>query len=101
MARLHRYRIGIPPELSEIRTQPWLSEVSLTCDPYHHRGPIFNCHNSCACVTPVPTVFNPPAIHKCSLFKHIELPLFTHVGKFTDNVHSPSAYLNRLCSCPM
>ena len=64
MARLHRYRIGIPPELSEIRTQPWLSEVSLTCDPYHHRGPIFNCHNSCACVTPVPTVFNPPAIHQ-------------------------------------
>ena len=28
-------------ELSEIRTQPWLSEGSLTCDPYHHRGPIF------------------------------------------------------------
>ena len=26
---------------SEIRTQPWLSEGSLTCDPYHHRGPIF------------------------------------------------------------
>ena len=33
--------IGIPRELSEIRTQPWLSEGSLTCDPYHHRGPIF------------------------------------------------------------
>ena len=28
-------------ELSEIRTQPWLSERSLTCDPCHHRGPIF------------------------------------------------------------
>ena len=41
MARLDRYRIGIPLELSEIRTQPWLSEGSLTCDPYHHRGPIF------------------------------------------------------------
>ena len=40
MARLDRYRIGIPRELSEIRTQPWLSEGSLTCDPYHHRGPI-------------------------------------------------------------
>ena len=40
-ARLDRYRIGIPRELSEIRTQPWLSEGSLTCDPYHHRGPIF------------------------------------------------------------
>ena len=39
--RLDRYRIGIPRELSEIRTQPWLSEGSLTCDPYHHRGPIF------------------------------------------------------------
>ena len=39
--RLDRYRIGIPRELSEIRTQPWLSEVSLTCDPCHHRGPIF------------------------------------------------------------
>ena len=39
MARLDRYRIGIPRELSEIRTQPWLSEGSLTCDPYHHRGP--------------------------------------------------------------
>ena len=35
MARLDRYRIGIPRELSEIRTQPWLSEGSLTCDPYH------------------------------------------------------------------
>ena len=41
MARLDRYRIGIPRELSEIRTQPWLSEGSLACDPYHHRGPIF------------------------------------------------------------
>ena len=41
MARLDRYRIGIPRELSEIRTQPWLSEGSLTCDPYHHRGPSF------------------------------------------------------------
>ena len=34
--RLDRYRIELP----EIRTQPWLSEGSLTCDPYHHRGPI-------------------------------------------------------------
>ena len=41
MARLDRYRIGIPWELAEIRTQPWLSEGSLTCDLYHHRGPIF------------------------------------------------------------
>ena len=32
MARLDRYRIGIPRELSEIRTQPWLSEGFLTCD---------------------------------------------------------------------
>ena len=39
--RLDRYRIGVPREMSEIRTQPWLSEGSLTCDPYHHRGPIF------------------------------------------------------------
>ena len=39
MGRLDRYRI--PRELSEIRTQPWLREGSLTCDPYHHRGPIF------------------------------------------------------------
>ena len=31
--RLDRYHIGIPRELSEIRTQPWLSEGSLTCDP--------------------------------------------------------------------
>ena len=38
--RLDRYRIGIPRELSEIRTQPWLCEGSLTCDPCHHRGPI-------------------------------------------------------------
>ena len=38
--RLDRYRIGIPLELSEVRTQPWLSEGSLTCDPCHHRGPI-------------------------------------------------------------
>ena len=41
MARLDRYRIGIPRELFEIGTQHWLSEGSLTCDPYHHRGPIF------------------------------------------------------------
>ena len=41
MARLDRYRIGIPRELSEIRTQPWLSEGSLTCNSYHHRGLIF------------------------------------------------------------
>ena len=42
--RLDRYRIiriCIPRELSEVRTQPWLSEGSLTCDPCHHRGPIF------------------------------------------------------------
>ena len=32
--RLDRYSIGIPRELSEIRTQPWLiGEGSLTCDP--------------------------------------------------------------------
>ena len=30
MARLDRYRIGIPRELSEIRTQPWLREGSLS-----------------------------------------------------------------------
>ena len=35
--RLDRYRKGIPRELFEIRTLPWLSEGSLTCDPYHHR----------------------------------------------------------------
>ena len=35
--RLYRYRIGIPRELSEIRTQLWLSERSLTCEPSHHR----------------------------------------------------------------
>ena len=29
--RLDRYRIGIPRELFEICTQPWLSEGSLTC----------------------------------------------------------------------
>ena len=38
---IRRYRIGIPREMFEIRTQPWLSEGSLTCDLYHHRGPIF------------------------------------------------------------
>ena len=41
MARLDRYRISISREFSEIRIQPWLSEGSLTCDPYHYRGPIF------------------------------------------------------------
>ena len=40
-ADIYRYSIDIPRELSEIRTQPWLSEGSLTCDPCHHRGPIF------------------------------------------------------------
>ena len=39
--RLDRYRIGIPRKLSEIRSQPWLNEESLTCDLYHLRGPIF------------------------------------------------------------
>ena len=39
--RLDRYRIGVPWGLSEIRTKPWLSDGSLTCDPCHHRGPIF------------------------------------------------------------
>ena len=34
--RYDRYRIGIPRELSKIRTQPWLSEGSLTCDPQLH-----------------------------------------------------------------
>ena len=41
--RLESYRIGIPRELSEIRTQPWLSEGSVTCDPCHHKDPSFNC----------------------------------------------------------
>ena len=36
-SRLDSYYIGIPWELSEIRTQPWLSKGSLTCDPYHHK----------------------------------------------------------------
>ena len=40
--RLDRYRNDIPRELSELRTQPWLSEGSLTCDPCHHRDPSFN-----------------------------------------------------------
>ena len=39
--RLDPYRIGTPRELSEIRTQHWLSEGFLTCDLCHHRGPIF------------------------------------------------------------
>ena len=56
MARLDRYRIGIPRELSEIRTQPWLSEGSLTCDPYHHRGPIFQLR---ADAIPSPVFFLP------------------------------------------
>ena len=40
-SRLDRYHICIPRELSEIHTQPWLSEGSLTCDPCHHKRPIF------------------------------------------------------------
>ena len=39
--RLDRYHNRHSSGESEIRTQPWLSEGSLTCDPYHHRGPIF------------------------------------------------------------
>ena len=38
--RLDRYHKHSSGE-SEICTQPWLSEGSLICDPYHHRGPIF------------------------------------------------------------
>ena len=38
MARLDRYRIGIPRELSEIRTQPRLSEGSLTCEAISPQG---------------------------------------------------------------
>ena len=37
--RIDRYRIGIPQELSEIRTQPRMSEGF--CYRCHHRGPIF------------------------------------------------------------
>ena len=47
--RLDRYRIGIPRELSKIRTQPWLGEGSLTCDLCHHNGThllIVRRHNS-------------------------------------------------------
>ena len=39
--RLDRYRTDLPRELSQIQTQPWLSEGSLTCDPCHHRGLVF------------------------------------------------------------
>ena len=39
--RLDCYSIGSPRELSEIHTQPWMSEESLTYDPCHHKGPIF------------------------------------------------------------
>ena len=42
--RLDRYHICIPRELSEIRTQPWLSEGSLTCDPYHQGAHLFIAH---------------------------------------------------------
>ena len=38
--RLDRYRIGIPRQLYKIHIQPWLSDGSLTCDPYHYREPI-------------------------------------------------------------
>ena len=53
MARLDRYRIDIPRELSEIRTQPWLSEGSLTCHVITG-DPSFNCaptqfHQQCPC----------------------------------------------------
>ena len=41
MARLDRYCIGIPRELSEIRSQPWLSEGSLTCDVFFNTFIIF------------------------------------------------------------
>ena len=44
--RLDRYGIGIP-ELSEIRTQPWLIEGALTCDSCHQWGPIFNDQGPC------------------------------------------------------
>ena len=47
--RLDRYRIGIPPELSEIRTQPWLSEGSLTCDPCRTQSmDLTGSHNPCS-----------------------------------------------------
>ena len=52
--RLDCDRIGIPRELFEIRTQPWLTEGSLTCDPCRTENPSFNCaptqihqHHSC------------------------------------------------------
>ena len=54
--RLDRYRIGIPREFSEILTQPWLSEGSLTCDPCHHRGRIFKL---CADAIPSPVSLLP------------------------------------------
>ena len=54
--RLDRYRIGIPRELSGIRTQPWLSEGSFDNSAIHVTtgDPSFNCgptqlHQQCPC----------------------------------------------------
>ena len=35
------YHIGIPWELHQIRTLPWLRERYLTCDQCHYKRPIF------------------------------------------------------------
>ena len=49
MARLDRYRIGIPRELSEIRTQPWLSAIHvITGDPSFNCAPT-QFHQQCPC----------------------------------------------------
>ena len=54
MAPLDRYRICIPRKLSEIRTQPWLSEGYLTAIHITTGDPSFNCaptqfHHQCSC----------------------------------------------------
>ena len=52
--RLNRYRIAIPRELSEIRTQPWLSEGFLPAIHVTTGNPSINCaatqfHHQCPC----------------------------------------------------
>ena len=73
MARLDRYRIGIPRELSEIRTQPWLSEGSLTC------GPHYGVHK-----TNIYLFFN----QYISLFAHIEQVSIEQLNSYIHNIYN-------------
>ena len=75
MARLDRYRIGIPRELSEIHTQPWLSEGSLTCGEQTMNKPF-----------PCPTFSTPPTLITVYVLSALQYTPVLHIEQ-TPSTH--------------